>query len=128
MTQFACRTEHGIIVYIAGIAILAGYAFLPMASQAYIVTVVTAHVAAVKTAVAKLTAFLCGTFIAIRTMLIIIYGTLNVHISVFAPVKVVTAVSAVLPVVFLEAAATSAFRTAVIAATADPVISNKFSA
>lgn len=128
VTQFACRTEHGIIVYIAGIAILAGYAFLPVAFQAYIVTVVTAHVAAVKTAVAKLAAFLCGTFIAIRTMLIIIYGTLNVHMAVFAPVHVVTAVSAVLTVVFLEAVAASAFRAAVIAAAADPVISNKFSA
>ena len=69
-----------------------------------------------------------NTSFAVRTVAIIIYSTLNVHMAFFAPVTVVATVSAVLTVVFLEAVAVSAIRAAVITAAADPGISNKFSA
>lgn len=86
VTQFACRTVHGIIVYIAGIAFLAGSAFRPMAFQTQIITFVTTYAAAVKATVAKLTALRCGAGIAILTMTIVRYATENAKIAFVTPI------------------------------------------
>ena len=165
-------TVSVIIVDKAGTAAFAGRAFFPMAAQAEIVTACVAHAAAVKAAVANQAASTCGTFVAVRTMLIGVYaainahfafvtpirgaiaaglvttrtrghvvkagaavgtvasfisGTVNVHMAVAAPI-VVAAITTDLAVVFIVTVGVAAALTAVIAAVADPVISDKFMA
>ena len=77
----------GIIVYIAGTAAFAGRAFFPMAEQAEIVTACVAHAAAFKAAVANQAACTCGTFAAVRTMLIGVYAAIKAHFAFVTPIR-----------------------------------------
>ena len=80
-------TVSVIVVDIAGTADIAGSAFIQMAAQAEIVTAGFAHAAAVKAAVAKLAANRCGTFFAIRAMLIVVYGAIKAHSAFVTPIR-----------------------------------------
>ena len=86
VTQFAGRTVHGIIVYITGIAVLAGCTFRMMAIKAAIVTAFTAHATAIKTAEANhAVGAIIETFTAISAMSMVFYGTIKAHFASITP-------------------------------------------
>lgn len=82
----AVRTFQVFIVYIAGTT-FAGRVIFPMAFQAGIITVVTAHAAAIKTAEANhaVGAFI-ETFTAISAMSMVFYGTIKAHFASITPI------------------------------------------
>ena len=62
-----------------------------MAEQAEIVTACVAHAAAVKAAVANQAASICGTFAAVRTMLIGVYAAIKAHFAFVTPISAIAA-------------------------------------
>ena len=86
-TQFAFLTVHCIIIYKAGIAILAGCTILFVAFQTGIITVVTAHVATVKTTEANhAVGVSIETFATFSAMSMVFYGTIMAHFASITPI------------------------------------------